>query len=104
MLELGEYSRLMHDQVGQYAAEKKVNQLFCYGKMADVVAEAAIKRGIRADNVFVSLDTKDPDAMADMILSAVQPGDVLLVKASRGVAAENVIECLKKHFERMERK
>jgi UDP-N-acetylmuramoyl-tripeptide--D-alanyl-D-alanine ligase len=104
MLELGEYSRLMHDQVGQYAAEKKVSQLFCYGKMADVVAEAAIKRGVRADSVFVSLDTKDPDAMADMILSAVQPGDVLLVKASRGVAAENVIECLKKHFERVERK
>lgn len=104
MLELGEYSRLMHDQVGQYAAEKRVSHLFCYGKMADVVAEAAIKHGIRADNVCVSLDTKDPATMADMILSAIQPGDVLLVKASRGVAAENVIECLKSHFERQEKK
>ena len=90
----------MHDQVGQYAAEKKVGYLFCYGKMADVVAEAAIKRGIRAENVFVSLDTKDPDGMADMILSVLQPGNVLLVKASRGVAAENVIDCLRTHFYR----
>lgn len=104
MLELGEYSRLMHDQVGQYAAEKQLSRLFCYGKMADAVAEAAIKHGIRAENVFVSLDTKDPDTMADMILSAIQPGDVLLVKASRGVAAENVIERLRTHFERKERK
>lgn len=104
MLELGEYSRLMHDQVGQYAAEKKVGHLFCYGKMADVVAEAAIKRGIRAENVFVSLDTKDPDGMADMILSVLQPGDVLLVKASRGVAAENVIDCLRTHFDRRAKK
>ena len=104
MLELGEYSRLMHDQVGQYAAEKQISRLFCYGKMADVVAEAAIKHGIRAENVFVSLDTKDPDAMAEMILSAIQPGDVFLVKASRGVAAENVIERLKVHFDRQEKK
>ena len=104
MLELGESSRLMHDQVGQYAAEKKVGNLFCYGKMADVVAEAAIKHGIRAENVFVSLDTKDPATMAHMITSALQPGDVLLVKASRGVAAENVIECLKADYARKEKK
>ena len=95
MLELGEYSRLMHDQLGQYVAHTKVQKLFCYGMMADVVAEAAIKNGIRADNVFVSLDTGDPQTMAKMILQALHGGDVLLVKASRGVAAERVIECMK---------
>lgn len=96
MLELGEYSRLMHDQLGQHVAHTKVQKLFCYGMMADVVAEAAIKHGIRAENVFVCLDTGDPQTMADMIRQAICPGDVLLVKASRGVAAERVIECLKK--------
>ncbi len=96
MLELGQYSRLMHDQLGQYAAGAKVAKLFCYGKMSDVVAEAAIKKGIRAENVFVCLDTRDPQTMADMILNTLSPGDVLLVKASRGVHAEKVIEILKK--------
>ncbi len=95
MLELGEYTRLMHDQLGQYAAQTKVSRLFCYGMMADVVAEAAIKHGIRADNVYVSLDIRDPQTMADMILSALEPGSVLLVKASRGVKAERVLECMK---------
>ncbi len=95
MLELGEYTRLMHDQLGQYAAQTKVHRLFCYGKMADVVAEAAIKNGIRADNVYVSLDTRDPQTMANMILEALEPGDVLLVKASRAVAAEKVLACMK---------
>lgn len=33
----------------------QVQKLFCYGMMADIVAEAAIKKGIRADNVFVAL-------------------------------------------------
>ena len=96
MLELGEYARLMHDQLGQYAAQMQVQKLFCFGMMADIVAEAAIKKGIRADNVYVSLDTRDAQAMADMILTALRPGDILLVKASRAVQAERVIECMKK--------
>ena len=96
MLELGDYSRLMHDQIGQYAAQSKVAKLFCYGMMSDIVAEAAIKKGIRAENVFVCLDTRDPQTMASMILDVTEPGDVLLVKASRAIHAEKVIECLKK--------
>lgn len=96
MLELGEYSRLMHDQLGQYAAQMQVQKLFCYGQMADIIAEAAIKKGIRAENVFVCLDTRDPQGMANMILQTLTPGDVLLVKASRGIQAERIIECMKK--------
>lgn len=96
MLELGEYSRLMHDQLGQYAAQMQIQKLFCYGQMADIVAEAAIKKGIRAENVFVCVDTRDAQSMADMILETLVPGDVLLVKASRAVQAERVIECMKK--------
>ena len=96
MLELGEYSRLMHDQLGQYAAQMQVHKLFCYGQMADIIAEAAIKKGIRAENVFVSVDTRDPQSMANMILDTLTPGDVLLVKASRGIQAERIIECMKK--------
>lgn len=100
MLELGDYSRLMHDQLGQYVAQTKVAKLFCYGRMSDVVAEAAIKRGLRAENVCVCLDTRDPQTMANMILDVISDGDVLLVKASRAVHAELVIECLRKKLAR----
>ena len=96
MLELGKDSRMMHDQVGQYAAQMQVQKIFCYGKNADVIAEAAIKNGIRAENVFVCLDINEAEVMAGMILDALDEGDILLVKASRGIAAENVIECMKK--------
>lgn len=96
MLELGEYSRLMHDQLGQYAAQSKVYKLYCYGEMADVIAEAAIKKGVRADNVYVCLDSSKPDEMAKMIDASMSEGDILLVKASRAVSAERVIEALTK--------
>lgn len=96
MLELGEYSRLMHDQLGQNAASMKVVRLYCFGEMADVVAQAAIKKGVRADNVCVVLDRDSPDVMAQLIDKTIEPGDVLLVKASRSVRAERVIEELSK--------
>ena len=104
MLELGDYSRLMHDQLGQYAAQAKVSRLFCYGMMSDIVAEAAIKKGIRAENVFVCLDTRDPQTMADMIFNSLNPGDILLVKASRAIHAEKVIDCLKKKIQKVKPK
>ncbi len=94
MLELGEYTKLMHDQLGQYAAQMKVVRLYCFGEMADVVAGAAIKKGVRADNVCVVLDREEPEAMAALIDQSIEPGDVLLVKASRGVRAERIIEAL----------
>ncbi len=96
MLELGDNSRLMHDQLGQFAAQVKVERLYCYGEMAETIAEAAIKKGIRAENVFVVRDTSSPRRMAEMIARSIGDGDVLLVKASRGVAAEKVLEELKK--------
>ncbi len=98
MLELGETSALLHDQIGRYAAGAKVAKLYCYGDMADIIAEAAIKNGIRAENVYVCKNSEAPDDMAELISGAAKPGDVLLVKASRGVRAELVIEALKKRF------
>ena len=95
MLELGENSRLMHDQLGQFAAQMKVQRLYCFGEMAEAVAEAAIKKGIRADSVYVCSDVSTPEVMADMILSSISEGDVLLVKASRGIAAERVLDIIK---------
>ena len=95
MLELGDDSRLMHDQLGQYAAQMGIKKLYCYGEMADTIAEAAIKKGVRADDVYVCPDAGDPKHMAELIASSISDGDVLLVKASRGVAAERVIGELK---------
>lgn len=96
MLELGETSRLMHDQLGAYAAQTKVTRLYCYGDMAEVVAESAIRKGVRAENVYVCGDINKPYVMAHMIHHSIKSGDTLLVKASRGVAAEKVIFELKK--------
>ncbi len=96
MLELGDNSRLLHDQLGQFVAQLGIEKLYCYGSMAETVAEAAIKKGVRAESVYVCTDLSMPEAMAEMIADNAEEHDVLLVKASRGVRAERVIEELKK--------
>ena len=96
MKELGEYSRLLHEQLGVYAARAGVKLLFTYGPLAENIAVSAVSNGIRAENVYVNLDVTDPGKTGEMILGALRPGDVLLVKASRAVAAEAVLEYMKK--------
>ncbi len=96
MKELGEYSALMHQQVGAYAAKAGVTAIYTYGPLAENIAEAAITNGVRAENVYVNLDLTAPNVTGDMIISSAKEGDILLVKASRAVAAERVIEYIRK--------
>ncbi len=100
MRELGEHSRLLHEQIGVYAARAGVTVLFTYGQIAENIATAAISNGVRAENVYVNPDCTNPAPTGDMILGALAPGDVLLVKASRAVAAEAVIEYMKEKTEK----
>ena len=95
MRELGEYSRLLHEQLGVYAARAGLQLLFTYGAIAENIATAAISNGVRAENVYVNVDCGNPAPTGDMVLGALEAGDVLLVKASRAVAAEAVLEYIK---------
>ena len=43
-------------------------------------------------------DKNDPEAAADALASILKKGDILLVKASRGIAAERVIKILEERL------
>ena len=80
MLELGEISPEAHETVGRQAAEYGVDFLVAYGPEAKRTAQAAAAAG----------DTYRE--AAELLLARMQPGDALLVKASRGMALEKVLE------------
>lgn len=101
MLELGENSEVLHRQVGRYLAEKKCRVLFAYGPMAEKIALAATEHGMRAENVYVCKDATNHADMGEILLHALCREDVLLVKASRGMAAEKIIEYIKNNKERL---
>ena len=89
MLELGTYSEKAHRDVGEYAAEKKVDMLFTYGNQSLFSADSAKKSGL--ENV-VSFD--DKEKLAEKLLEVLRAGDVVSFKASRGMRLEDVIKAI----------
>ncbi|MFS8627963.1 MAG: UDP-N-acetylmuramoyl-tripeptide--D-alanyl-D-alanine ligase [Limnochordales bacterium] len=91
MLELGPLTEQAHVQLGEDAARRGVDLLITVGGQAATVAEAARRAGMPAEAVVVCRDAEEAAAAA---LRHVRPGDVVLVKASRGLQLERVVERL----------
>ena len=101
MYELGEESGRLHEQVGSDYASAGGELLFTFGESAEGIATGAILHGILPENVYRNPDIKNPALSGEMLLHSLRSGDVLLVKASRGAAAERVIEYLKANEDRI---
>ena len=86
MLELGDLSREAHEEVGRQAAESSIDYLVTYGEQAKRTAVVAAAKGL------TTLHANTYREAADALLKLMQPGDALLVKASRGMALEKVLE------------
>ena len=99
MLELGENSSVYHENVGRYAAERGVQLLFAYGERAEDIARGARLGGMEEDAIYIQKDKNNPRAMAEILCRVLEENDILLVKASRGVAAEKVIASIKERKE-----
>ncbi|TMQ68097.1 MAG: UDP-N-acetylmuramoyl-tripeptide--D-alanyl-D-alanine ligase [Candidatus Eisenbacteria bacterium] len=85
MLELGPAARRLHRQVGQAVRRA---ELWAVGAHAADYAAGAQRAGVRA-RVF-----PDKAAVAEALREALAPGTVVLLKASRGAALEDVLEGL----------
>ncbi|MGA4669703.1 UDP-N-acetylmuramoyl-tripeptide--D-alanyl-D-alanine ligase [Propionibacteriaceae bacterium Y1923] len=84
MLELGDEAVTRHQQVGARAAEAGVDELLAIGEQAEHVVAAATAAGIIARSCTV-------EEASSLDLA---PEDVVLVKASRGLALERVAAAL----------
>jgi UDP-N-acetylmuramoyl-tripeptide--D-alanyl-D-alanine ligase len=87
MRELGAESERGHREVGETAATLGVNQLITIGKAAEAIAEAARTAGL--EKVSPARTTGDA---ARLLGEVAEPGDLVLIKGSRGARTEQVIE------------
>lgn len=91
MLELGPESPALHREVGAYLAGRGVGYLIACGMLGRGIAEGARAAGMAADRVW---ETPDALAAAATLAPLARAGDVVLVKGSRGMRMERVIEAL----------
>jgi UDP-N-acetylmuramoyl-tripeptide--D-alanyl-D-alanine ligase len=86
MLELGPAGDDLHRQAGQYIASKKIDRLLGVRGQAQQMVEAARQAGIQAE--FVAT----PEEAGEWLARETRDGDVVLLKASRGVKLERALE------------
>lgn len=88
MLELGPQAEQEHIRVGELAGDLGVEEVIAVGEFAAAIASGAQARGAAAAVVA------DPEAAVTAVRSVASPADVVLVKASRGLALETVAQQL----------
>ncbi len=92
MLELGKKEREFHLQAGKQVAGYGWDVLVTVGSLSGHMAEGAKKSGMTKDQIH---SFQDSDEAAEAIGSLVQDGDLILVKGSRGIQTEKIVDALK---------
>ena len=98
MYELGERATDFHRELGGKAAMLGVSRLYACGDHAEHVAEGAMAAGMPAADIIIG---SKEDVAADLI-QRTKPGDRILVKGSRAMAMETVVEAIVRDLGKMD--
>jgi UDP-N-acetylmuramoyl-tripeptide--D-alanyl-D-alanine ligase len=90
MLELGPYERQGHEMVGLRSAQV-VRRLLTLGPRAHMIAAAARKAGMRANQV---LEFEEPEPVIDWLKKNLSPKDVVLIKGSHSLRMDLITAAL----------
>ena len=90
MLELGEYEDEGHRMVGLRAIDA-ADVLVTVGELGQMMAREALDNGMPPERVKVCETNEEAIAYLDTI---VQPGDMILIKGSRGLHMEDIVNAL----------
>lgn len=91
MLELGESSAAFHEEIGAVAAGLAIDLLLVAGAFSGAVRDGALKAGMGPERLAVCADV---EALAGKLRAAMLPGDVILLKGSRGMKMERILELI----------
>jgi len=91
MFELGNFTREAHEQLGEKVGKLSIDFLLALGEKAPVVVESAIRHGFPAERARIVESHSEAVAL---LRQMIQTGDWILVKGSRKMAMEKIVESL----------
>ncbi|WP_457577963.1 UDP-N-acetylmuramoyl-L-alanyl-D-glutamate--2,6-diaminopimelate ligase [Desulfomarina sp.] len=96
MLELGKSSAAAHFDLGRLVAELEIDHVAVLGEFRDEVRKGAVAGGMAEDAVKVLTEKKEAVIWVEELITEKKlgPGDLLLVKASRGLQFETIVDKL----------
>jgi UDP-N-acetylmuramyl pentapeptide synthase len=91
MFELGKHAESMHKKIGALSARSGVERLYATGPFAETVAAGARAKDMDPHNIF----TGSKEQILDALTRWLKPNDWVLVKGSRSMGMEDVVQGLK---------
>lgn len=95
MLELGEFSKELHENVGKEVVKNNIDILICLGKNAKYIVEQAKKSNMNAEKIVY---LNDANSVVKYIKDIWTKNDVILFKASNGMRFFDIVDKLKEVF------
>nr|WP_232242611.1 UDP-N-acetylmuramoyl-tripeptide--D-alanyl-D-alanine ligase [Paenibacillus sp. GSMTC-2017] len=96
MLELGPDEVALHREIGEYITGEKAEGVLTFGALSVNTAEGARQNRQEAAQTEMVHHFDDKDALAEWLRERLLPDDLVLVKGSRGMRMEQVVQALEK--------
>ncbi|MBA7560146.1 UDP-N-acetylmuramoyl-tripeptide--D-alanyl-D-alanine ligase [Candidatus Atribacteria bacterium 1244-E10-H5-B2] len=99
MLELGEKTDFYHREVGKEVTELSIDTLITVGRGGKIIAQSSKEKGMAEKRVF-SFEKNEKRILAKKLLNLTKPGDFILLKGSREMKMEEILEFLQKEYQK----
>lgn len=90
MKELGKHSEPLHREIGSIAAQNGIDKIYAAGEYAQSVRDGAIAHNLPPENAGVGTW----EEIVEHVSKIIRPGDWILVKGSRAMGMERVVQAL----------
>lgn len=90
MMELGREAEKLHSNIGKRIAKGKIDFLITVGPLSRNVACGAYSAGMSQNSIRAFRNTA---GAAEFLRGLIGPGDIVLIKGSRAMQMENIVEC-----------
>ena len=89
MLELGSYTELAHQEIGEAIVEYGVNFLITVGEMSRDITRGAVAKGFAKADCF---HFKNSVEAGKFLQDRINEGDLILIKGSQGMRMERAVK------------
>ncbi|MBI4058714.1 UDP-N-acetylmuramoyl-tripeptide--D-alanyl-D-alanine ligase [Candidatus Microgenomates bacterium] len=93
MLELGDYTEKGHQEVGEWVAKKKIDNLICFGQFAPFLVEGARNGGMKNNQIII---VPSENILKKAIKDSLDRNVVMLLKASRKLKFDELVKMAEK--------
>ena len=97
MLELGEKTDFYHREIGKEVAKLSLDTLITVGQGGKIIAQSSKEEGMAEERIF-SFEKNEKINLVKKLLNLIKPGSFVLLKGSREMKMEEILEFWRKEY------